>query len=148
MTDALVQFLRARLDEDEQAAQEAVADEFVTSGRWMARGPYGDGDHFGNIQSEQSEQIVEESLPWRTVVHIARHDPARVLAEVDAHQRLVELHAPLDVVGDSFTGCATCSWRDEMDELWVQWPCPTIRLLALPYAKHVGYRPEWAPDQA
>jgi hypothetical protein len=25
------------------------------------------------------------------------------------------------------------------------WPCQTLRLLALPYADHPDYRPEWKP---
>lgn len=67
--------------------------------------------------------------------HIARHDPARVLAECDAKRRIVADHAsthecPKD--GDS------CGW-------WDGEPCDVIRLLALPYADHPDYRDEWRP---
>lgn len=111
MTDALVQFLRDRLDEDAAAVRRHWNRDGVTSERF----------------------------------HSTPLDPARALAEVDAKQQIVELHAPLNVEGDPITGCTTCSWRDEMDELWVQWPCPTLRLLALPCSSHPDYRPEWRP---
>jgi len=62
--------------------------------------------------------------------HIARHDPARVLAECSAKRRIVELGV--------CTACATeaqpCDHRAD-----------TLRLLALPYADHEDYREEWTP---
>jgi hypothetical protein len=75
--------------------------------------------------------------------HIGRHDPMRVLAEVGAKQRIVKLHlrrrAPAwDRPGQAGFECAQCA-----DE----YPCQTLRLLALPYAGSTGYRPAWAPDQ-
>jgi hypothetical protein len=36
--------------------------------------------------------------------------------------------------------CATC---DDWYGGGQDWPCPTLRLLALPYADHPGYEPEW-----
>ncbi|MCX4801770.1 DUF6221 family protein [Streptomyces sp. NBC_01214] len=135
--DDLVQFLRDRLDEDEQAAQQAIACEFLTSGQWLARGPYGDDDRFGNMQSEQNEQIIEDGLLWGTVAHIARHDPARVLAEVDAKRRLLAIHRRfVDEPGQACLGCAG----------GIEWEaCPVVRLLALPYADHPYFREEWRP---
>jgi len=62
------------------------------------------------------------------------------LAEVDAKRRIIDLHD--DVSG----GCRTCMdaelSNDGPDA--AAWPCPTLRLLALPYADHPGYREEWA----
>jgi hypothetical protein len=67
-------------------------------------------------------------------LHARRWTPARVLAECDAKGQLVELHpagehdCPGDDRGDDPGRC-----------------CPTLHLLALPYADHPDYRPEWRP---
>lgn len=66
-----------------------------------------------------------------TAAHVARHDPARVLAEVEAKRRLL-VH---------------------VDLIWKHSPSPAearawqhaVRHLALPYAGHPDYRQEWRP---
>jgi hypothetical protein len=72
--------------------------------------------------------------------HIARHDPARVLAEVEAQRRQIREHSHEDGC------CRTCTteerevhWDSEEETVqWERrpaaWPCLTVRLLALPYA--------------
>ena len=64
--------------------------------------------------------------------HIARHDPARVLAECAAKRRIV-------VNLEEFRG--ESSWDDEknVNGLYL------LRLLALPYADHPAYREDWRP---
>ncbi|MBB6440226.1 hypothetical protein HNQ79_006741 [Streptomyces candidus] len=79
--------------------------------------------------------------------HIARHDPARVLAEVDATRRIMEIHKPAvpRARPNRERGCLTCtsaqSWDAEANEAL----CATLRLLALPYEGQPGYREEWRP---
>jgi hypothetical protein len=65
--------------------------------------------------------------------HIARNDPARVLAEVEAKHQAIELHSAEPGQHPDFC------WHDK-HEL----PCPTLRLLALPYVDHPEYLQEWA----
>ena len=85
--------------------------------------------------------------------HADRWHPARVLAECEARRRIVDRHIrkagrhlPVPPV------CAECGgadWKpsgaDRVDPYpWVMpWPCPTLRLLALPYADHELFREEW-----
>lgn len=95
---------------------------------------------------------------------IARHDPARVLREVEAKRRLLALHLhlrytePLDADSDFeedhrpafaepplYVGCKTCHYDARHEETYPSWWCDTVRLLALPYSDHVDYRQEWAP---
>ncbi|WBB73251.1 DUF6221 family protein [Micromonospora sp. WMMD1128] len=113
MTDDLVTWLRAQLDDDERAAR-----------AWLP---------LGNPTAADRE-------------HIARHDPARVLAEVDAKRRIIDEHEPYPQPQRMATGeilaCSTCG---SVDDSPVEWPCPTVRLLALPYADRAGYRDEWRP---
>ena len=44
--------------------------------------------------------------------------------------------------GDHPHACLTCG---TFGEYAVPWPCPTLQLLALPYAGHADYRDEWKP---
>ena len=68
----------------------------------------------------------------------------RMLAEVDAKRQLMELHRPVRKRSTGSDGgviedCKMC------DHFPAQYPCATMRLLALPYADRSGYRQEWAP---
>lgn len=138
--DDLVAFLRAQLDEDEALARAATNG---TGEWWWDHGygdmcndptcPYGEltdrpgpeDTHGGTVLMDVHGYDIKE--PWQGADHIARHDPARVLREVEAKQRIVDRYAWLREHGD--TGGAA----------WV------LPLLALPYADHPDYRPEWAP---
>lgn len=134
MTDDLVQFLRARLADDERAARRA-GDSFRQIGET------------GVIVATEGNRAEEcASANWAGVAeHIVRHDPARVLAEVDAKRRLLIVHKRDDRY--SFSGCITCDAGDNscgcMGGSAYDYPCETLRVLALPYADHPDYREEW-----
>jgi hypothetical protein len=122
--DDLVDFLKARLDEAEQDSQALLA--------------------------REGQSLV--------VLRLARER----LAEVDAKRRIVDEHqraqngmtwtAPIDQPGSERVPvwiCERCSdrypeaARDEEGHVSHEWPCLTVRLLALPYAEHPDYRTEW-----
>jgi hypothetical protein len=107
--DELIAFVRAALDEDERVAL-ACPDK-----TWP---------QIGNGAGAE---------------HIARWDPARVLAEVEAKRRILDEHDPSPTTK---TCCPTCRDYDEP----IQAPCPTVRLLAQPYADRPGWREEWRLD--
>ncbi|WP_116451594.1 DUF6221 family protein [Blastococcus litoris] len=78
--------------------------------------------------------------------HVRRHDPARVLAECTAKRRLVL--ACRDARPDrAFLGARPEGLADfpltPADQH--QLAALTLALLALPYADHPEYRPEWRP---
>lgn len=119
----LVDFLRARLDEDEQetrAAAEASADQGVAAGqRWgrsHGRGIYGET---GMCVVVGPDGFLEPAIGD----HIARHDPARVLAEVEAkrvalreYERLIDSgeYTGMLAVEDILRAHAR-AWRDHPD---------------------------------
>jgi hypothetical protein len=122
----LVQFLRARLDEDEALAREAPP------------GPW----HIGNavdptqpchVHTFPGARMVADGLNWLAAEHIARQHPARILSEVAAKRRIIAEHALNGWV------CTTCD-NGEVEQTF---PCPTLRILAVPYADHPDYRAEW-----
>jgi hypothetical protein len=120
----LDQFLLARIAEDKRIAADAAA----ASGRatWDA-----DADPAGSPL---------------TAGHVARHDPARVLAECTAKRRLVmacrDSRPDLHFLGARPNGLADFPLTPADQH---QLAALTLALLALPYADHHDYRPEWRP---
>jgi hypothetical protein len=135
-----LRFLNARLDEDEQTAKAA------TAGPWSV-----DSESYAEaIHSADRTAVVaggrwgDEASVFETTedaIHIARHDPARVLREVERDRRILELHAPGETEYVDGDVCMTCEVKGEGPHH----PCQTLRLLALPYADHPHYREEWMP---
>jgi hypothetical protein len=126
-TMTIVEFLTARLDEDEAVALAAKGH------------PLFDGT--GIITGRNESVVIGSHL----ATHIARHAPDHVLADIAAKRAILDLHQPFSLDTDPVTGCKTCSYRNQWDELQIQWPCPTVRLLASVYAEHPSYRREWKP---
>lgn len=206
MTNDMIAFLRARLDEDADTARQAHKHGV---GRWHS-GIHPDyveewgisGD--GVVDDNHQTVVYDEGYPSKEQSeHIARHDPARVLAEVETKRAIInelepssrepetgeELHsrfahpayeyrtttgprkqwddADTPPVDESFNPDPT--WERNTDAGiggWMRFdfaeesywrrlrtdgpePAPAapriLLILALPYADHPDYRPEWRP---
>ncbi|MQS14507.1 hypothetical protein F7Q99_20115 [Streptomyces kaniharaensis] len=124
MTDGLIEFLRARIADDEQAARAAGGDS------WTVREHT--ADTVAIYDSRREPVVYDEGWPsGEQMEYIARYDPARVLAEVDAKQRIL----------------AECAAAPNHDNWGMSSLAESIlQRLALPYANHSDYRSEWAPD--
>ncbi|CAM5250209.1 hypothetical protein SGLAM104S_01610 [Streptomyces glaucescens] len=166
-----VQWLRAQLDEDERIAREAmsVAGPTPGAGQWQygPRASDEGGRHWAVTTTPPNDTVPavqvagsgmsgglhEEAL----AAHIARHDPERVLREVNAKRQIIDLYAA--AVEERVAVRARMrevihSDRDEFGRLHqeeseliaaAQGLAPVVRLLALPYADRPGYREEWRP---
>lgn len=152
----LADFLLARIAEDEERARAAAQGPWT----WREYGgrngvdpvPYLTGRGGDPATYAYDTEVIEPNhsgecgcrssctLELRVRVedreHIARHDPARVLAECEAKRRIVARH-------DAHLGheptphiVPRLKWREG---------CDTLRLLALPYADHPDFREEWRP---
>jgi hypothetical protein len=119
----LVEFLTARLDEDEAAAREEI--ESLRYG----------GRRGGKLTA------------------------ARVLADVAAKRQIIELHTGAHTCREIHTGTYSADWpkeapygapgqpwRHAQEEYFEDEPCPTLRLLALPYADHPDYDQAWRAE--
>lgn len=138
----LISFVKARLDEDEATASTAMA-VAAPPWRWAEQsGPlkYGlVGDH--PVQAGQDAWVVPSAAPdiyphRDTAAHIARHDPARVLREVEVKRRLLDWLDQID------------QWLERDDLAWHRLEGAVDidharRLLALPYADHEDFKEEW-----
>jgi hypothetical protein len=120
--DDLVTWLRAQLDEDERVAR-AASD-------WPWEATISSSGEQGDVQGVTSA-FEDYCCSAEDAAHIARWDPARVLAEVDAKRQM------LDWLAESELSDGT-TWSFNGDEL--------LKLLALPYADRSGFREEGRPD--
>lgn len=155
----ITEFLLARIAEDEAVAQRVRGTAF---GEWQFV-PDPDGRLGGYVAPGGAYPSPATAIAndWSgrqigagyvsVAEHIARHDPARVLAECEAKQRIVALHRQAE--GPNYRGtecCARCTADGEYpaDDDYTDeqnWPCPTLRALAAVYADHEDYREEWRP---
>lgn len=71
------------------------------------------------------------------------YDPRLELADIEAKRRIVELHHISDE--DVYDADGIERPGKDCTECWDEFPCDTLRLLALPYAEHSDYREEWKP---
>lgn len=135
----LVQWLRAQLDEDERIAR-AVEDRSAPwDGQWMADGNSAVRTFNGHVLFYRHD---ERPLKPGLADHVAEHDPARVLREIDAKRKiLAECSYWYDRVNASATE------KHPQPDLGARFEVamPILLLLALPYSDRPGYREEWAP---
>ncbi|MFJ8476431.1 DUF6221 family protein [Kitasatospora sp. NPDC094011] len=117
-TSDVVAFLRARLQDDWCFARDAM----TSSGHWQAERTV--------VVLDTGAEIADVFLG--PADHIARFDPARVIAEVDAKRAIVDAYDRPP--GDD---CALAASHDELHT--------TVLLLASVYADHADYRQEWRP---
>lgn len=160
----LVKFLRARLAEDEARARAALSAQVrVNAGpvesetglpsvleveavdRWHAP-PASDviGEYEASVQMPGGAIRVSSAVPDISArdcaEHIALHDPARVLAEVESKRRLLDEIVPKV---ESYWNAVSSEWGCEYDDPDGE---DVLKLLALPYASHKDYREEWRPQ--
>lgn len=68
--------------------------------------------------------------------------PDFVLRDVESKRKLIEEHRRYGRVEPC---CAICGERSNDGDLYGEWPCDTLKLLALPFSDRPGYRSEWKP---
>lgn len=166
--DDLVQWLRAQLDLDERIARAASGATVVGApGAWQAA-PLGDEWEASSGEDEellvavrpglprppdvmsglwgavfshrQDEADPEADSPRRAFEHAARHDPARVLREVDAKRQVLKM-------------ADEAAEQAKSPDYLVNGPAkmmlaclkPVVMRLAAVYSGNAGYRKEWRP---
>lgn len=137
----LVTWFRAQMDADEANALAACQGDGYRE--W-------DNPSTGVVQVAGGDLEGLVLAPRNAALHMAVHDPARVLRQVAAMRKIVELHSPERVwTGSGYEDgkCTTCliSQSDLYGSEYETAPCPTLRALAGIYADRDGYG-EWAPE--
>lgn len=176
----LVDFLRARLDEDEAIARAASGSTVVGEpGSWKPS-PAGDEWEVSRDDGYADELLValRTNLPrppevlggyWGVVVgyrweseepgsgaplsefaHAARHDPARVLAEVEAKRQLTARGGPFctsncDEPGNEPMDPDT-NWTTPLEHHFGCGAHEAAKLFARPFRDHPDFDPAWLED--
>lgn len=119
----IVEFLNARLDEDETKAKAARGATWVAS----QRGGVVD------LDDTQGQEVTggDGGLDWSDAEFMAHHDPARALREIKAKRRLIDQWA------DRYSTNPHIVTTEESDAIDV------LHTLASVYADHPDYRQEW-----
>ena len=122
MTDDLVTWLRAALDEDERVARAA------SPSPWTLDEQSGRGEVWADITAANRDAVCDTESgalgpSLDTARHLFRWQPARVLAEVEAKRRILDLY----------------------EELYEPGLYEAVALLALPCADRPGYQEAWRP---
>lgn len=121
--DDLVRWLGEQLDTDERIAQAA------TPGPWHAQdgGVVSDDDEQWPVGASESAHEREDR------VHIAAHDPARVLREIDAKRDLLRFAQGIHDHHETFTTGVAARLEG------------TLRRFALAYEGRTGFKESWRP---
>ncbi|QFU87864.1 DUF6221 family protein [Amycolatopsis sp. YIM 10] len=152
----LIEFLRARVADDAEAARKPLGVNALARAKGGAPLPrwrwQGGTRTISSENGTSSRQLIPRAETWLAEgEHIIRWDPKRALDELEAKQRIIELHASRisiwwpDQEACEVEVCKVCSESEYSPDGDVEAPCPTVRLLALPYAGHPDYREEWRP---
>jgi hypothetical protein len=146
VSDDIVVFIRARLDEDEQAARAATAGpwRYNPAKQWLnppeLAMPHAvhrmlGGEEFvgsGPLNAANCVALTgprDDPAAMSDAAHIARHDPARVLLGVQAKRAILGLwNAPDHLYG----GYGECYGE-------------VVHLLASEWSTHPDYQQEWTP---
>lgn len=145
MTVDLVAFLREQLDAEEQEAQAATPGpwRYNPDKMWNLPGP-SFGEEFvgagplGKTVCVAGTGPADEPQSMADAEFIARHDPARILAEITAKRAIVDRMAGMLATADGDSEVDHYGGLDAAERV--------LTLLAAPYAGVDGYRPEWAPE--
>ena len=142
----LDEFLLARIAEDKRIAVDGAT---ARGGEeWSADALAAGLPGNGGAENTAAEHTAAEHMAAEHMAaeHMARYDPARVLAECAAKRGIVlacrAARPDLSILGARPHGMADFPVAPHDQH---QLAALTLALLAMPYAGHHDYRPEWRP---
>jgi hypothetical protein len=130
----LIEFLEARLREDQEAA-EAAQDLMESSWQMLPEGP--DEENYSGEFRIFNGLTIAGHVEEAKARHIVLHQPAHVLREVAAKRALIELY-------ESSERSAEGVCRDDSDVYYALAMEEAVRIMATSYSDHKDFRPEWA----
>ena len=125
---AMVAFLDAMLDADEAAARES----YYEGQRWITEEE--------GVYRYPDDELVHSADRKADARHIARHDPARVLREVEAKRKIVTRYERAAAIPPSIA-----AFTRGQDDGYREACLDAVQDLTAVYAGEPGYGPAWAP---
>jgi uncharacterized protein DUF6221 len=151
MTDDLIAFVRARLDDTEALARAAGAGQpwrAITDGDdapAVRVGTDDDSEWFREVNyavwrcEDEQDGCPDEARGWiAEAQHIAHNDPARVLRQVQAHRAILEAYEIARSIELS-----RVSYNRAQDDGYRQAYAGVLRQIATIYSDHESFREEW-----
>lgn len=123
----LAEWLLAQYDVDEKLARNCWGDD--QAGWWHCTGDVVVADDDG---AEVCETVMSDEA-----VHIARWDPAAVVADLNMKRRIIKAWQQAESAADS---------GEPREWGFAEGLERAVQLLALPYAKREGYQESWRPE--
>lgn len=159
--DDLTQWLSEQLDEDERIAR-AASHVLRDGAHWSLDEWHGREQPHSLIAQGTAEQPVAlghftaDPVPTEQALHIAAHDPARVLREIDSKRRIIDAYETTVLAVEDLRATRERLSVKGQDTLMTDLDLESavhkrdalqgvLRLLALPYEDRPGYREEWRP---
>lgn len=140
MTGDLVEFLRARYAEEERFAK-ACAEVFPppwdVNDRGHSASVIADAPNFLTVAQYEDPPHGDTDWPGARLEHVGRHDPARVLADIEAKRAIVDLYLNGVAAVDAMLG------QSPMLQANFNALRRVLELLARPYADHPDCNPAW-----
>lgn len=120
----ITEFLKARIGEDEAAAKDVASE--PAGPKW--------GNYFKEVLGASPVEGVGDMSTSEYAAHVARHDPARVLAECAAKRAIIRIAADQIRLGQE-----AGLWKN-----WEDMATQNLSAIASVYADHPDYQQEWA----
>lgn len=99
------------------------------------------------LTARYDEMERELNDPFDDLANVGGFGIDEMRRDLAAKQRILELHAATDDGSGELCVCGTCCGPSESwERLALRYPCPTLKLLAAPYADRPGYNPAWTVD--
>lgn len=145
--DDLIVFLRAQLDEDQRIALKSVEQAIVN----LAGADAASVADWHVVERPATGSFVATRDQWDRVTeivptyggahaeHIATHDPARVLREIEAKRQVLAEYEQADRYSRTTWG------QSNADQSRARTLGKVVRLLALPFADRPGFQESWRP---
>jgi hypothetical protein len=137
VSEDLIDWLRRQIDEDEQSALAVVEQDWRPDGANSCQ-VYAARDDGSNRTIAWCRNGYDDD--FANALHIARHDPARVLRDVKAFRKIIDYCASAIEVGRIPEGA---TWSD--DAAGAEVGEVVLRHLAAIFSDRPGYREEWRP---
>ncbi|MCP9998011.1 DUF6221 family protein [Streptomyces werraensis] len=137
MTNSLVEFLTAQFNREAAEARYA-RDRNAELPLQLRSAGERVKDMYGDPEPPEDEVNPADRMWWLAkdaADWIEQHGPERVLADIEAKRRILYLAEQLPKV------TASTDMFDNHRDAWAE----VLKQLALPYADHPDYRPEWRP---
>jgi hypothetical protein len=145
-----VAYLRARIDEDEEAARAAERPDDPTALVWSQTGARtlrfdnGRSESYGSVTCGTWDRILvarDDVRGFPLANHIARWDPVAVLADLAAKRRILERHSGVHICPQPQD--PHWVWYIAGERVELTYPCGDVLDLLQPYAARGDFDPSW-----